>query len=76
VSYTTTKQPLVTTRRIEKAGNINVYDSVDPEVLQSFGEFMCNQMYYGLKEAACSVQSSRMTAMDAASKNAGKVTSK
>ena len=32
---------------------------------------MANIIYYGLKESACSEQSSRMTAMDAASKNAG-----
>ena len=51
---------------------MNVYDSVDDDVLQSYNEFLLlSSTYFCLKEAACSEQSSRMTAMDAASKNAG-----
>lgn len=46
--------------------------SVDGNVLQSYMEFsLASLFYYTMKEAACSEQSSRMTAMDGASKNAG-----
>jgi hypothetical protein len=49
-----------------------LYDDVDDEVLRSFHEMsLANLIFYAMKEGACSEQSSRMTAMDAASKNAG-----
>ena len=49
-----------------------VYDDVDDEVLRCFHEMsLANLIFYAMKEGACSEQSSRMTAMDAASKNAG-----
>ena len=51
-----------------------LYDDVDDEVLRSFHEMsLANLIFYAMKEGACSEQSSRMTAMDAASKNAGEV---
>ena len=51
-----------------------IYDDVDEEVLRSFHEIsLANLIFYAMKEGACSEQSSRMTAMDAASKNAGKI---
>ncbi len=51
-----------------------IYDDVDEEVLRSFYEIsLANLIFYAMKEGACSEQSSRMTAMEAASKNAGKV---
>lgn len=34
---------------------------------------LANLVFYAMKEGACSEQSSRMTAMDAASKNAGEL---
>lgn len=50
-----------------------LYDDVDEEVLRSFHEMsLANLIFYAMKESACSEQSSRMTAMDAASKNAGR----
>ncbi len=50
-----------------------LYDGIDDEVLRSFHEMsLANLIFYAMKEGACSEQSSRMTAMDAASKNAGK----
>ena len=62
---------------IEKAGNLPVYDSIDADVLQSYTEYsLASMIYYCLKEGACSEQSSRMTAMDNSSKNAGKTLSK
>ncbi len=49
-----------------------MYDDVDEEVLRCFHEMsLANLIFYSMKEGACSEQSSRMTAMDAASKNAG-----
>ena len=49
-----------------------LYDDVDDEVLRSFHEMsLANLIFSALKEGACSEQSSRMTAMDGASKNAG-----
>lgn len=49
-----------------------LYDDVDEEVLRCYHEMaLANLIYFTLKEGACSEQSSRMTAMDSASKNAG-----
>ena len=51
-----------------------VYDDVDEDVLQCYHEMsLANLIFHAMKEGACSEQSSRMTAMDAASKNAGNV---
>jgi F-type H+-transporting ATPase subunit gamma len=50
-----------------------LYDDVDAEVMRCYHEMsLANLIYFALKEGACSEQSSRMTAMDSASKNAGK----
>lgn len=50
-----------------------MYDSVDEDVLRSFHEIsLANMIFFAMKEGACSELSSRMTAMDGASKNAGK----
>lgn len=50
---------------------MSVFDDVDEEILTCYHEMtLANLIYYGLKEGACSEQSARMTAMDAASKNA------
>lgn len=73
VSYRVTEQPIFSRDQIAAAGKINLYDSIDEEVLRSFNEYaLASLIYYGMKEGACSEQSSRMTAMEAASKNAGK----
>lgn len=51
---------------------MGIYDDIDADVLRNYQEFaLTNLIFYGLKESACSEQSARMTAMDAASKNAG-----
>lgn len=53
------------------------YDSVDDDVLKSYTEYSLAQLiYYAMKESATSEQSSRMTAMDGASKNAGEMIDK
>ena len=62
---------------MEKAGNLPVYDSIDADVLQSYMEYsLASLIYYCLKEGATSEQSSRMTAMDNSSKNAGEMIDK
>lgn len=72
VAFRTLKVPLPTKNNMTGAENYNLYDSIDDEVLQAYNEFtLATMVYYGLKEAQCSEQSSRMTAMDSASKNAG-----
>ena len=49
-----------------------VYDDLDEDVLLCYQEMsLANLLFHTMKEGACSEQSSRMTAMDAASKNAG-----
>ena len=49
-----------------------LYDDVDEEIMRCYHEMaLANLIYYAMKEGACSEQSSRMTAMDSASKNAG-----
>ena len=73
VSYATNEIPIYTVGSIEKASNLPVYDSIDSDVIQSYMEYsLASLIYYCLKEGACSEQSSRMTAMDNSSKNAGK----
>jgi len=72
VSYELTKQDLFNTETLSSAETMLQFDSVDADVLQNYHEFStANLIYYGLKESACSEQSARMTAMDAASNNAG-----
>ena len=51
--------------------NLLAYDDVDADVLQCYHEMtLANLLFHCMKEGACSEQSSRMTAMDSASKNA------
>jgi len=77
VSYKTSEIPIYTVGAIEKASNLPVYDSIDADVLQSYMEYsLASLIYYCLKEGACSEQSSRMTAMDNSSKNAGEMIDK
>jgi len=77
VSYKTLEIPVYPVATIEKAANLPVYDSIDADVLQSYMEYsLASLIYYCLKEGACSEQSSRMTAMDNSSKNAGEMIDK
>lgn len=77
VSYTTTTFPIYGLDAVSKAEKIDVYDSLDADVLQSYLEFsMASLLYYAMKEGACSEQSSRMTAMDNSTKNAGEMIDK
>jgi len=77
VSYNTSALPIYSQKAVQAAPNLNLYDSVDESVLQSYNEFIfASQIYYALKESACSEQSARMTAMDGASKNADEMITK
>jgi len=72
ISYTMTPQDIHSFATLSTAETMLQYDDVDEAVLQSFYEFsLASQMFYGMKESACSEQSARMTAMDNATKNAG-----
>ena len=64
--------PVVNADVFAQANKLNLYDSIDDEVLRCYREFSTASMvYFALKESACSEQSQRMTAMDNATKNAG-----
>merc|ERR1712223_1413053 len=77
VSYKTSELPIYSNTTIKSAGKLNLYDSIDESVLQSYLEYSSASMiYYCSKEGACSEQSSRMTAMDNSSKNAGEMIDK
>ncbi|KAL0281287.1 UNVERIFIED_CONTAM: hypothetical protein PYX00_002320 [Menopon gallinae] len=77
VSYTTTEMPMFTLETVANAPKLATYDSLDDDVLKSYMEFsLATMIFYALKEGACSEQSSRMTAMDNASKNAGEMIDK
>jgi len=74
VSYETQKLPIVTLEAVKENQKLLAYDSVDDDVLRSYVEYSLAQLiYYAMKESATSEQSSRMTAMDGASKNAGEM---
>lgn len=77
VSCTTTTLPVFSQDAVQAAPKLAVYDSLDSDVIQSYLEFSLTALiYYALKEGACSEQSSRMTAMDNASKNAAEMIDK
>ena len=57
---------------MSSSDKVSVYDSLDADVVQSYMEYsLASMIYYCMKEGATSEQSSRMTAMDNSSKNAG-----
>merc|ERR1711997_1436408 len=77
VSYSTKELPLHSMVAVKGAPKIDLYDSIDDDVLQSYMEYsLASLVYYCLKEGACSEQSSRMSAMDNSSKNAGEMIDK
>lgn len=77
VSYETKAMPFYSLERVKQSTQLGQYDSVDDLVLQSYMEFsLASLIFYCMKESACSEQSSRMTAMEAASKNAGEMIDK
>lgn len=77
VSYTTADLPVFSLNAVQAAPKLDTYDSLDSEVLQSYIEYsLASLLFFTMKEGACSEQSSRMTAMDSASKNAGEMIDK
>lgn len=77
VSYQTSVIPIFSSAQVQAAPKLTIYDSIDADVMQSYMEYSLTSMvFYALKENACSEQSSRMTAMDNASKNAGEMIDK
>lgn len=77
ISYKTSKLPIFPVETLESSDKLSPYDDVDYDTLQCFHEFsLASLIFYAMKEAACSEQSSRMTAMDSASKNAGEMIDK
>jgi len=77
VSYSTQTLPVYSLQTVSTAPKLSIYDSLDDEVIQSYLEFsLASLLFYSMKEGACSEQSSRMTAMDSASKNAGEMIDK
>ncbi|XP_077295266.1 ATP synthase, gamma subunit [Arctopsyche grandis] len=77
VSYSQSDMPLFSQSAIEAAPKLAIYDSLDGDVIKSYLEFsVASMLFYAMKEGACSEQSSRMTAMDNASKNAGEMIDK
>ncbi|XP_063972166.1 ATP synthase subunit gamma, mitochondrial isoform X2 [Diachasmimorpha longicaudata] len=77
VSYKVDQLPLFDKAAVSAAPKMSIYDSLDESVIQSYMEFsLASLLFYSMKEGACSEQSSRMTAMDNASKNAGEMIDK
>ncbi|KAJ0171978.1 hypothetical protein K1T71_012741 [Dendrolimus kikuchii] len=77
VSYQQSDLPLYSQKAVQGAPKLATYDSLDSDVIQSYMEFsLASMLFYAMKEGACSEQSSRMTAMDNASKNAGEMIDK
>lgn len=77
VSYNVEQLPLFDKNAVLSAPKLSVYDSLDDDVIQNYLEFsLASLLFYSMKEGACSEQSSRMTAMDNASKNAGEMIDK
>jgi len=77
VSYKTSEIPIFSLNCVNSAPKLSVYDSLDSDVIQSYVEYsLASLIYYTMKENACSEQSSRMTAMDNASKNASEMIDK
>lgn len=77
VSYSISNLPIFSLKSVEAAPKLPVYDSLDSDVIQNYLEFsLASLFFYAMKEGACAEQSSRMTAMDNASKNAGEMIDK
>lgn len=77
VSYQCSTVPIFSTKTVEAAEKLVAYDSLDSDVIQDYLEYsLASLLYYTMKESACSEQSSRMSAMDNASKNAGEMIDK
>ncbi|CAG4984507.1 unnamed protein product [Parnassius apollo] len=71
VKYEITTLPVFNKYGIEMAPNINAFDDIEEDQLESYAEWtLAALLYYALKQGAASEQSARMSAMDNATKNA------
>lgn len=77
VSYQCSALPIYSVKTVESSDKLDVYDSIDAEVLQDYLDYsLASLLFYTMKESACSEQSSRMSSMDNATKNAGEMIDK
>lgn len=77
VSYQIATLPLFNLETVTNSEKYPIYDSLDNEVVRSYMEYsLASLIYYAMKESSCSEQSSRMSAMDNATKNAGEMIDK
>jgi len=77
ISYAPTGEEIVSFKTLSSSDQIGQYDDVDEDILRCYHEFsLAADVFSAMKEQACSEQSSRMTAMDNASKNAGEMIDK
>jgi len=77
VSYKTSRQPVIPFETLNAAEKMSIYDDIDADVLRNYSEFqLASILYFCMMEGNCSEQSSRMTAMDNATKNAGEMIDK
>lgn len=71
-SYEVRKRALFNTAALDDRAEIMAYEEVDRDSLQSYTEFtLASNMFYCMLESIAAEQSSRMTAMENASSNAG-----
>lgn len=77
VSYNLSSIPIFSLKSVESSDKLLAYDSLDAEIIRDYLEFsLASLLFYAMKEGACSEQSSRMSAMDNATKNAGEMIEK
>ncbi|XP_071818223.1 ATP synthase subunit gamma, mitochondrial-like [Apostichopus japonicus] len=77
ISYKTTSQPVFPVNVLAESDKMTIYDDVDSDILRNYSEFqLASILYSTMMESNCSEQSSRMTAMDNATKNAGEMIDK
>jgi len=74
ISYTPKPQDIHSFKTLSTSETMLQYDDVDEDVLRNYHEFtLANLVYWGMKENAAAEQSSRMSSMDNATKNAGEM---
>ncbi|KPI94312.1 ATP synthase subunit gamma, mitochondrial [Papilio xuthus] len=74
VKYVTTIVPAFSKKNIELAPKMTSFDDIEEDQLESYAEWtLAALLYYALKQGAASEQSSRMSAMDNATKNANEM---
>lgn len=77
VSYKVSEQPVFSFDTILGSEKMSLYDDVDSDILRNYHEYsLASIIFWAMKESETSEQSARMTAMDAASKNAGEMIDK